>query len=109
MKRNRNIQATKSEQIARSRSNISFLGIKFICCVSCSHQIDDHQSLQRNPSALFYHAPCLSGVADAFGEGAAALAGDFDEAGVAGDLVEERQGAFGFGENALAQVIFKLQ
>jgi hypothetical protein len=26
-------------------------------------------------------------VADAFGEGAAALAGDFDEAGVAGDLV----------------------
>jgi hypothetical protein len=30
------------------------------------------------------------GVADAFGEGATALSGDFDEAGIVGDLVKKR-------------------
>ena len=48
-------------------------------------------------------------MSDAFGQGATALAGDFDEAGIAGDLVEERQGALGFREHTFAQVIFKLQ
>ena len=31
-------------------------------------------------------------MTDAFGQGAAALAGDFDEPGIAGDLVKERDG-----------------
>jgi hypothetical protein len=46
---------------------------------------------------------------DAFGQGTAALAGDFDEAGIAGDLVEKSEGAFGLRKHALAEFIFKLQ
>ena len=51
----------------------------------------------------------LAGMANPLGQGAAALAGDFDEAGIAGDLVEKRQGALGFRKHALAEVVFKLQ
>jgi len=40
-------------------------------------------------------------MTDALGQGAAALAGDFDEAGIAGDLVKERQSALGFRSTAL--------
>jgi hypothetical protein len=48
-------------------------------------------------------------MADAFRQGTAALAGDFNEAGIARDLVKERQGAFRFWKNAFAQVVLKLQ
>jgi len=44
----------------------------------------------------------LAGMADAFRQGTAALAGDFNEAGIACDLVKERQSALGFRKHALA-------
>jgi hypothetical protein len=48
-------------------------------------------------------------VPQALGQGATALAGDFDEAVVVGDLLQKGQGALGFRQFALVQVGFKLQ
>lgn len=48
-------------------------------------------------------------MADAFGESAGALTADFDEAGIAGDLVERGQGALRLGQKLMIQVGFELQ
>jgi len=48
-------------------------------------------------------------VANAFGESAGALAADFNEAGIAGDLVECGERALRFGKKFVIQVGFKLQ
>src|SRR5277367_2395976 len=49
------------------------------------------------------------GVADAFGDGAGALPSDINEARVAGDLVEGREGALGVGEEVAIEIGFELE
>src|SRR5437879_11015396 len=51
----------------------------------------------------------LRHVADALGQGACALAGDFDEAGIVGDLLKRGQQALRLGKNLAVQVGLKLQ
>ena len=51
----------------------------------------------------------LALVADAFGEIAGALAANFDEAGIAGDLIQRGQGSLRFGEEVAVQVGLELQ
>jgi len=53
-------------------------------------------------------AGCV-GVSDALGHGAGTLAGDIDEAGVAGDLVEGGEGALRLGEEIAVKVGFELE
>jgi len=48
-------------------------------------------------------------MADPFGEGAGALAANFDEAGVAGDLVECGESALGLGEELAVELGLKLE
>ena len=48
-------------------------------------------------------------MADAFGYGTSALAGDVDKAGVVRDLVQGRQGTLRFGQELAVQVRFELQ
>src|SRR5215471_675929 len=50
-----------------------------------------------------------TGVAEALGEGAAALAGYFDETAVVGDLLEQGQGVNRLGEHPFIEVVLKLQ
>ena len=45
----------------------------------------------------------------ALGEGAAALPGNLHKTAIVCDLLEERQGAHGFGQFALVEIVFKLQ
>src|ERR1700687_4292951 len=51
----------------------------------------------------------LTLVADAFGERAGALAGDVQEAGIAGNLVEHGQDALRFRQKAAVEIRFELQ
>jgi hypothetical protein len=50
-----------------------------------------------------------AGVADAFGEGPGALAANFDETFIAGDLIESGKGPLRFGQKFVVEVCFELQ
>ncbi len=51
----------------------------------------------------------LARMTNAFGQGAGALPSDFDEAGVAGDLIECGKSALRLGQKLVVQVGFELQ
>ena len=48
-------------------------------------------------------------MADALGEGAGALAANFDEAGIAGDLIERGESALGLGEELAVELGLELE
>lgn len=48
-------------------------------------------------------------MANAFGKSAGPLSANFDEAGIAGDLIESWQSALGLGQQFVVQVRFELQ